>query len=212
MKEYNFVKGEFVAEYEIKRSRFIATICGELEPDEAISFAQKIKKKYPDARHNCFAYTGDEIGNCARFSDDGEPSGTAGAPMYEVLKKNSLVKTAVVVTRYFGGIKLGASGLLGAYTKSVADAVECADVATKKVAKLVTITADYSSYSYLERELSKDKYIKIDTNYQNEVVTKIFAKPEDIDDLIETINIVTNGRARVEIGEEVFTEFPIINK
>ncbi|MDE7084622.1 MAG: YigZ family protein, partial [Clostridia bacterium] len=117
--KYKSVAGETVTEKIIEKSRFITVsrhICGD---DEAKAFVAEISKKHADATHNCYAYVCDKLGNILRFSDDGEPQGTAGMPMLEVLRANGLCETAVVVTRYFGGIKLGAGGLVRAYSGCV---------------------------------------------------------------------------------------------
>ena len=111
------VYGRADAEYVIKKSRFIATVCEVKSEDEAAAFIEEMKKKYWDARHNCSAYQVGPDGRFQRSSDDGEPAGTAGRPILEVLKKQGLTNTAIVVTRYFGGIKLGASGRIRAYSR-----------------------------------------------------------------------------------------------
>ncbi|MDE6868429.1 MAG: YigZ family protein [Clostridia bacterium] len=121
MERYLSISGETQTEKVIEKSRFITTsghVCGE---EEAKAFVEKIRARYPDATHNCYAYICDNLGNFLRFSDDGEPQGTAGMPMLEVLKSNKLYEVAVVVTRYFGGIKLGAGGLVRAYSGCVAE-------------------------------------------------------------------------------------------
>ena len=123
------VYGRADAEYVIKKSRFIATVCEVKSEDEASAFIDEVKKKYWDARHNCSAYQVGPDGRFQRSSDDGEPAGTAGRPILEVLKKQGLTNTAIVVTRYFGGIKLGASGLIRAYSHAAALGLEAADIA-----------------------------------------------------------------------------------
>ena len=99
MKSYRYIDGEYEVKIEIKRSIFIATVKGELDADQAEEFVKSVRKKYPDATHNCYAYVGDELGNMTRFSDDGEPSGTAGQPILDVLRKQNIVISAIVVTR-----------------------------------------------------------------------------------------------------------------
>lgn len=121
MQGYLSVSGELVTEKVIEKSRFIATSRHVEGEEQARAFVSEISQKYRDATHNCYAYIADDIGNFMRFSDDGEPQGTAGMPMLEVIKANNLRQTAVVVTRYFGGIKLGAGGLVRAYSGSVAE-------------------------------------------------------------------------------------------
>ena len=122
---------DFQHEIVIEKSRFICTLKKVATEEEAQEFIKEIKKKYWDATHNCSAYIVGENGMAQRSSDDGEPSGTAGLPMLEVLRKNNLHNVAAVVTRYFGGIKLGAGGLVRAYTNSVASAIEGADISEK---------------------------------------------------------------------------------
>ena len=128
MKSYRYIDGEYEVKIEIKRSIFIATVKGELDADEAEEFVKSVRKKYPDATHNCYAYVGDELGNMTRFSDDGEPSGTAGQPILDVLRKQNIVKSAIVVTRYLGGIKLGAGGLVGAYSDTASKGVKAGKI------------------------------------------------------------------------------------
>ena len=126
------VYGRAEAEYVIKKSRFIATVCEVKTEAEAAAFIESVRKHYWDARHNCSAFQIGAGGQIQRSSDDGEPSGTAGRPILEVLKKRDLTNTAVVVTRYFGGIKLGASGLIRAYSHAAALALDEAPSSTTR--------------------------------------------------------------------------------
>lgn len=130
MSLYTIVR-DFQHEIVIEKSRFICTLKKAATEEEAQDFIKETKKKYWDATHNCSAYIIGESGTAQRSNDDGEPSGTAGLPMLEVLRKNNLHNVAAVVTRYFGGIKLGAGGLVRAYTNSVASAIEEAGIAEK---------------------------------------------------------------------------------
>ena len=130
MKLYTIVR-DFQQEIVIEKSRFICTLKKVATEEEAQDFIKETKKKYWDATHNCSAYIVGESGAAQRSNDDGEPSGTAGLPMLEVLRKNNLHNVAAVVTRYFGGVKLGAGGLVRAYTNSVAAAIEEAGIAEK---------------------------------------------------------------------------------
>lgn len=144
MKLYTFVR-DFQHEIVIDKSRFICTLKKVATEEEAQEFIKEIKKKYWDATHNCSAYIVGENGMAQRSSDDGEPSGTAGLPMLEVLRKNHLHNVAAVVTRYFGGIKLGAGGLVRAYTNSVATAIEGAGIAEKVLFGYYSFTQDINS-------------------------------------------------------------------
>ena len=134
-----------------KKSRFIATVRPVESEDEAVSFINETKKKYWDARHNCSAYQVGPGGRFQRSSDDGEPAGTAGRPILEVLKKQGLTNTAIVVTRYFGGIKLGASGLIRAYSHTAALGLEVADIAVYTPFTILKATVAYPLVSTMER-------------------------------------------------------------
>ena len=136
---------DFQHEIVIEKSRFICTLKKVATEEEAQEFIKEIKKKYWDATHNCSAYIVGENAMAQRSSDDGEPSGTAGLPMLEVLRKNNLHNVAAVVTRYFGGVKLGAGGLVRAYTSSVASAIEEAGIAEKVLFGYFSFIQDINS-------------------------------------------------------------------
>ncbi|MBQ9276829.1 MAG: YigZ family protein [Clostridia bacterium] len=191
-------------ENEIKRSRFIATAKGELNQEEAEAFVKSIKKKYPDATHNCYAYVADELGNIARFSYDGEPGGTAGQPILDVIRKQGLVKTAVVVTRYFGGIKLGAGGLVGAYSEACADVLSTSKIVEKKECKRVAIRSDYSIFATVEKYLFKTECKPLGFEYGDEVSGEIVVPLDAVDAFVEAINELTSGKIMVKQGDEVF--------
>jgi len=182
-------------------------MCGEVDSDSAQSFVDEVKKTYPDARHNCYAYIADDIGNVAKFSDDGEPSGTAGQPILEVLKKSGLVKTAVVVTRYFGGIKLGASGLLSAYTKAVVECIKSAKIVTKKKATENIVSCDYSQFATIEGYLRNADFVFDSVEYGDIVTAKVYVTIDKQKQFEETILEKTNGLAKIEFGEVLFVEF-----
>ena len=199
MREIKVVSGEYQIENEIKRSRFIATAKGELDQDGAEAFVKSIKKKYPDATHNCYAYVADELGNIARFSDDGEPGGTAGQPILDVIKKQGLKKTAIVVTRYFGGIKLGAGGLVGAYSDAASDVLGLATILEKKECKRVAVKCDYSTFSAVEKYLFKTECKPLGFDYGDEVSGKIVIPLDGVQAFAAAITEITSGRASVEI-------------
>ena len=197
MKSYRYIDGEYEVKIEIKRSIFIATVKGELNADEAEDFVKSVHKKYPDATHNCYAYVGDELGNVTRFSDDGEPSGTAGQPILDVLRKQNIVKTAIVVTRYFGGIKLGAGGLVGAYSQTAADAVKSGKISQKAESALVEIRADYPTHATVEKYLRKSGVLIDDVTYDNDVTSKVYVALDEKNAFIEGANEASLGRANV---------------
>ena len=137
------VSGECQTQKIIEKSRFITTSRHVEGEDEARAFICEISKKYADATHNCYAYICDELGNFLRFSDDGEPQGTAGMPILEVLKNKKLFQIAVVVTRYFGGVKLGAGGLVRAYSGGVAENLDAAQKVIYETCSELKIFVDY---------------------------------------------------------------------
>ncbi len=145
--EYLTLSGEYTTSFEIQHSVFICHIKGIESYDEGMDYAKEIAKKYSDATHNCYAVVSKD--GQQKFSDDGEPQGTAGMPILNVLKKNGLTNVVAVVTRYFGGIKLGAGGLVTSYTKSCADGVDIAKKTAVKKCDLLKITATYSDYKRL---------------------------------------------------------------
>lgn len=203
-KSYLTVKGSSENTTEIKRSKFIATLAHVDNAEEAERFVRSVRKKYSDATHNCYAYVADEKGLSVRFSDDGEPSGTAGQPMLEVLKKRGLYKTAVVVTRYFGGIKLGASGLVGAYADSVAQALDAACLAEMRECALFRFRCGYSEYACLEQGLLRAGAVNERTEYGDEVEAEFYADRDAAAAAVEYVSAATNGKVRAQITGEAF--------
>ena len=145
------VYGRAETEYIVKKSRFIATLTEVRSEAEAAARIEELRKQYWDANHNCYAYQIGIDGALQKSSDDGEPSGTAGRPMLETLKKSGVTNTVVVVTRYFGGVKLGASGLIRAYSHAVTLGLQAADIADYKPYDIAGVTVAYSFVSTLER-------------------------------------------------------------
>ena len=202
MKTYRYADGEYEIKTEIKRSVFIASVKGEVDAQGAEDFVRAIRKKYPDATHNCYAYISDELGNVTRFSDDGEPSGTAGQPILDVLRKQNLVKTAIVVTRYFGGIKLGAGGLVGAYSQTAASGVAVAKISTKTECERVDVFADYSVFATLEKHLRKANVVLDDIAYGNGVECRVFVPCDETDAFCDMVCETSAGKAKVVRSNE----------
>lgn len=172
MEEFLSVSGETVTEKVIEKSRFITTsryVDGE---EAAKSFVASIKKKYPDATHNCYAYICDAAGNFMRFSDDGEPQGTAGMPMLEVLKNRKIKKTAAVVTRYFGGIKLGAGGLVRAYSGCVSENLSAAEIVTYTPCSRAAYAVGYSFAESLLKFCERSACRILKTEYSDGVTVE----------------------------------------
>lgn len=198
-KSYLTVRGEAESVTEIKRSKFIATIAHVEDGDSAEAFVRKVRKKYSDATHNCYAYIADE--RTARFSDDGEPGGTAGQPMLEVLKKQELVGVAVVVTRYFGGIKLGAGGLVAAYTDSVSRAVAAATKALMTECAEIAYRCTYQDASVLERALNAFGAKNVRTGYGEGVEAAWCVPRERTAEALALVEAQTSGRVRAEVTD-----------
>ncbi len=180
MKEFNTIEKQATSELIVKKSKFIANIFYVSTIEEAEDILEQIRKKYHDARHNCYAYrvlSGENV--IDRSSDDGEPSGTAGAPMLNILKKENLCNILVIVTRYFGGILLGTGGLVRAYSQSMQDVIEKSNIILKKEGYVAIIEVEYKELEKL-RYFCKKKEIKIiNIDYLENVSVKIeFKKGE----------------------------------
>lgn len=196
-KTYTTLGGVGRGEYEEKRSVFIGSAAHTATEDEAKAFIAGIKKKYSDARHNAWAYMMSECG-IARFTDDGEPQGTAGAPILNVIKGSGAVDCAVVVTRYFGGILLGTGGLVHAYGEAAKLAVADAGVVTYREYAELSFTVSYSDYQRLSAELSRAGAITDSVDYGEAVTVRAAVLSEAADAFAARASEVTSGRAKIE--------------
>lgn len=205
--EFRTIKEDGQVQEEIKKSRFICHIKRVTTEEEARNFIQAVKKEHYKATHNCSAFILGERSEMKRSSDDGEPSGTAGVPMLGVLENHQLTNVCAVVTRYFGGIKLGAGGLIRAYAGSVALAIkEIGSVHIKEQLGL-RLTFSYSQYQELPNFLKAKQLQEQDTAFTDQVQTTIFVDKDDKDSVIESlielfngkIDIVEQGLRKVEI-------------
>ncbi|QBJ97537.1 DUF1949 domain-containing protein [Rhodococcus sp. ABRD24] len=195
-----------VAETEVKHSRFIAVLRRVDDPAAAQGFLDEQRRQYPDARHHCSAYI---IGNNAsdrveRSHDDGEPGGTAGVPMLQVLRTRELVDVAVVVTRYFGGIKLGAGGLVRAYSGAVVAAVDAATLLTRDRRELFTLAIDHGSAGRVEADLRSRGVTVIETVYGLRAVLTLAA--QDASELTAVVAAVTSGTGDLEPAGEMWVD------
>ena len=201
---YRMLKGYADTCFVEKKSRFISyaqPVCSE---EEALQFLGSIRKKHYDATHNCYAYILGESMNVQRSSDDGEPSGTAGVPILEVLKKEGITNSIVIVTRYFGGIMLGAGGLIRAYTEGAARGVKAAGTVRVQPFAVYRLKMDYSFLSKLQYEIPKKDYIIESIEYLEDVTVKILTSSELEDAFIKDIAQWTNGSILAEsLGEQM---------
>ncbi|MGE7622485.1 YigZ family protein [Viridibacillus sp. NPDC096237] len=191
----------------ISKSRFIAH-CERVETEEeAIAFINKIKKEHHSATHNCSAYLIGEHDQIQKANDDGEPSGTAGVPILEVLKKQQLKDTAVVVTRYFGGIKLGAGGLVRAYGKSTTVGIEAATVVERRLHSLMKVSTSYTWLGKVENTIRSSSYILEKIEYTDDVDFYIFVPKEEEEDFTNWMIEMTNGQCKINCHKQEFLEF-----
>ena len=204
---YITIANEFRTEYIIEKSRFIATIAPVSTEEEAQAFIQRISKEFWDATHNCTAYAIGPRQEQQRSSDNGEPSGTAGKPMLEVLKKTAITNVAVVVTRYFGGIKLGAGGLIRAYSHSVAKAVQEGPKLLIAPRQIVSLTIDYSYFGSVERQL-QTLGLPYQPSFTDTISLEIYVEPNFVSDLETTITNLTGGNLLWELQDIRMVELP----
>ena len=205
MKNYKTIAADeiFSAEYEIKKSVFIATVKHVEGEESAREFLQLMRKKYFDATHNCSAWILGETGNLQKSNDDGEPGGTAGNPILETLKKNDLTDTIVVVTRYFGGIKLGAGGLIRAYSHTAALGIDAAKIVRVTTFQKISLTLEYNFLATVENFLRK-KNIRVESSDYADVVTlNILILPAQVDDFITELTDLTAANFLHELKETV---------
>lgn len=199
---YKIVYGSGIGEYEEKKSRFIANVAPVSTEEEATAFIDSMRKKYYDARHNCPAFV---IGrNCelTRCSDDGEPSGTAGKPILEVLLGAGVTNVAVVVTRYFGGTLLGTGGLVRAYTQATQAGLADADIATMRYGTQLTIGIDYGDVGKIQYLLGNEQVEILDSRYAGNVEFDIRFPRERLQELTKKLTEITSARARLDVTGE----------
>ena len=175
--------------------------------EEARAFIAEIRSKHSLATHVCYAFIADKTGNLQRFSDDGEPQGTAGVPMLEVLKAKKLFETAVAVVRYFGGVKLGAGGLVRAYSSCVAENLDGADVRSLEKCAEYTIQVDYTGVDRLEKYLSTHTCSLLSTDYGEKVRFLIAVKKTEEKAFLDGLVDAMQGRVETERGKEYYAPF-----
>lgn len=191
-------------EYEEKKSRFIATVRKCESEEEAAAFIEEMKKKYWDARHNCSAFVLGSRGELTRCSDDGEPSGTAGRPMLEVLQGEGIRNIAVVVTRYFGGVLLGTGGLVRAYTQAVKEGLKNCTVGRMRYGHEIRVTTDYNGIGKILYLLGNAGIEPVSSEYMDKVTLRIILPAEDAEKLRKEMVEATSGRAEIEKISELY--------
>lgn len=201
---YRSVAGYGEAEFVIEKSRFIGYALPVASEDEARAFIAELRELHPQATHVCSAWIIGAGGLAMRFSDDGEPSGTAGVPMLEVLKKEDLTDVVCAVVRYFGGVKLGAGGLIRAYTRGAVVALEAGRITTWTRHRALTLTADYTFQGTLSYQLERTDWLLEDTTYDDKVHYRLFIPVDEELAAQEQIAGWTNGKAQLDWGTVVY--------
>ena len=209
MNSYKTIKGSAEASYEVQKSRFITHVSHAESEEEAREFIQQMKKKYFDARHNCSAWVLGEKGAKQKSNDDGEPGGTAGNPILEAIKKNGLTDIVIVVTRYFGGIKLGAGGLIRAYGHAAVLGIQAAQAVRMMPLRRVQITVDYSLLATVENWLRQNEIQSEEGTYAEQVTLPLLLPPETVEIRLAELTDLTSARFSYEMTEEILSAVPI---
>lgn len=190
-------------EYEDRKSVFIGEAMPVSTEEDALHFIETVKKKYPDARHHVYAYVLRD-NSIMRFTDDGEPQGTAGMPVLDIIRKNGLTDTVIVVTRYFGGTLLGTGGLVRAYTAAALGAVENAEIITYDVYVTFSIETTYSDYQKFAPIFQEMGYRSTDVRYTDKVLLTGSIRKSFADQFADKLVQITSGRVKMQIIDEKF--------
>lgn len=209
MKSYKTIGQDGQYDQDIKKSRFICQIKRVYSEEEGRDFITQVKKEHYKATHSCSAMIIGETGDIKRSSDDGEPSGTAGIPILTVLEKNGLTNVVAVVTRYFGGVKLGAGGLIRAYGGTVAQAIKTLGIVDIKEQDGLLITLSYPQYQTLANFLGQEQVDEKDTDFSVEVTTKVFLDKEAIPDFLANLTEYYQGKVTTTAAGTQIVEVPV---
>lgn len=204
--EYRTIAERCEARFIEKKSEFIGYLAPVETEEQAVEFINEIRSMHRKATHNCYAYILRE-NSAARHSDDGEPSGTAGVPIYEVLRKEGLTDVACVVTRYFGGVLLGAGGLVRAYTRGAKDAVDTAKIKVMALAEQLEISVDYSLYGRLPQIFAEFDVRVYSEDFADFVKITLFVREELSEKLKEKLTDCCNGKIVVEGSQKIWFDF-----
>ncbi len=206
---YNVIYEGGSGEIVEKKSRFIAHVFPVHSEAEASEYIEQIRKKYWDARHNCHAFVIGPNNETSRCSDDGEPSGTAGRPILEVLQGRGIHDALVIVTRYFGGTLLGTGGLVRAYSQAAQAGLQDSSIMTKQQGRKISIKTDYNGIGKLQYIVGNRQISVADTRYGEAVEMDILVPEEEVASLTKEITEATAGKAELDISDELF--FAVLN-
>ena len=207
MEEYRILSGPAETEFVEKRSRFIGQIQPVQTEEEARAFIEQIRKKHHDARHNCWCWLLRD--GSARYSDDGEPQGTAGRPMLEVFQREGVTDLCCVVTRYFGGILLGTGGLLRAYTRSAGDALQTAGVSVQRVWTRILVPCPYNLFDRVRAETENAGGVLENTDYGAEVNLTVLLPAEGAERYLARLTELSAGRLTASIQGTALRAVPV---
>lgn len=202
--QYRTVARAGVHETEVNRSRFLCALAPAATEQEAQEFVARIRKEHPTASHNCFAYVIGADASVQKASDDGEPGGTAGVPMLQMLMRREVRYAVAVVTRYYGGVKLGAGGLIRAYGGAVGEALDTLGTITRQRFRLATVTVDHQRAGKLENDLRATGRSVHDVRYAEAVTIEIGIPDADVEDFRTWLADATAGSATLELGGEAY--------
>lgn len=208
MTSYKTIKQAAKDEFIVNKSRFIGYACPCETEEEALAFLKRIREKHRDATHNCYAYVIGANAGIMRYSDDGEPGGTAGLPMMEVLKNRGVVNCCVVVTRYFGGVLLGAGGLVRAYTHGCAIALDAAQVSVMEKSVRVLFDVPYPLWDKFNYSLQSLPVILENSSFQASVDATLLIRERDQETVCQKLQTLTDGKAEYLLEDELFYPWP----
>lgn len=209
MERYLTIREYGENEITINKSKFICYLGRATTEKEASNFIKKIKKQNWNATHNCSAYIIGENRNAQKANDDGEPSGTAGIPMLETIKKNNLTDIVAVVTRYFGGIKLGAGGLIRAYGKSVSECINSIEIVEKKKMQNLSLSFNYNLVGAIDKFITENNINVINKSYLADVLYEIIVSQDDVSNVIDKFIDLTNSNIKIERLDFQYYEIPV---
>ncbi len=201
---YFTIKDEASSQFEEKKSIFIGHVKRVYSEDEAKEFINKIKNEQKEARHNVYAYVIGQNMGIQRYSDDGEPQGTGGVPVLEVIKKNEITDVVVVVTRYFGGILLGKGGLVRAYSKGAAMAINDGGIVEKVKGIIIDIILEYDMLGKVQYLFEQKLWYIENTDYTDKVKLMMYCEADKLEEVQSGIIEVTNGKCEIIVGDEEY--------
>ncbi|MEU3316124.1 YigZ family protein [Streptomyces sp. NPDC006662] len=204
--QYETVAREGAHEAEINRSRFLCSLAPAATEQEAQEFVARIRREHPTATHNCYAYVIGADASVQKASDDGEPGGTAGVPMLQMLTRRDIRYAVAVVTRYYGGVKLGAGGLIRAYGGVVGETLDAVGTVTRHRYRLATVTVDHQRAGKTENDLRSTGRAVLDVRYGEAVAIDIGLPEAEVDSFRSWLNDATAGSAGFELGGEAYGE------